>query len=84
MPKQRLACENVQVKKPRTDCIKDNLGLVVPMTTLTFVVIGMDARSKAMTDTAARVEATGGIEPPNRGFADLRLNHLATSPPIVG
>ena len=27
-----------------------------------------------------RLEATGGIEPPNRGFADPRLNHLATSP----
>ena len=26
------------------------------------------------------MEATGGIEPPNRGFADPRLNHLATSP----
>jgi hypothetical protein len=25
-------------------------------------------------------EATGGFEPPNRGFADPRLNHLATSP----
>ncbi len=27
-----------------------------------------------------QLEATGGFEPPNRGFADLRLNHLATSP----
>src|SRR5690606_6581780 len=26
------------------------------------------------------LEATGGFEPPSRGFADLRLNHLATSP----
>jgi hypothetical protein len=26
------------------------------------------------------MEATGGFEPPNRGFADLRLNRLATSP----
>ena len=26
------------------------------------------------------LEATGGFEPPNRGFADLRLNRLATSP----
>jgi hypothetical protein len=25
-------------------------------------------------------EATGGFEPPNRGFADPRLNLLATSP----
>ncbi len=29
-----------------------------------------------------RMEATGGFEPPNRGFADLRLSHLATSPCI--
>ncbi len=27
-----------------------------------------------------RMEATGGFEPPNRAFAELRLNHLATSP----
>ena len=26
------------------------------------------------------MEATGGIEPPNKSFADSRLNHLATSP----
>ena len=26
------------------------------------------------------MEATGGFEPPNRGFADPRLNLLATSP----
>ena len=26
------------------------------------------------------LEATGGFEPPNRAFAELRLNHLATSP----
>ena len=26
------------------------------------------------------LEATGGFEPPDRGFADPRLNHLATSP----
>ena len=25
-------------------------------------------------------EATGGFEPPNKGFADLSLNHLGTSP----
>ena len=29
------------------------------------------------------LEATGGFEPPNRGFADLRLNHLATSPRLL-
>jgi hypothetical protein len=28
------------------------------------------------------MEATGGFEPPNRGFANLRLNHLATSPAL--
>src|SRR5262249_4677306 len=27
-----------------------------------------------------RLEATGGFEPPNKGFADLSLNHLGTSP----
>ena len=26
------------------------------------------------------LEATGGFEPPNKAFAELRLNHLATSP----
>ena len=26
------------------------------------------------------VEAASGFEPLNRGFADLRLNHLATPP----
>ncbi len=29
------------------------------------------------------MEATGGFEPPNKGFADPRLNHLATSPLLV-
>ena len=33
--------------------------------------------------SGVKMEATGGFEPPNRGFADLRLNHLATSPSIV-
>ena len=26
------------------------------------------------------LEATGGFEPPKKAFAELRLNHLATSP----
>src|SRR5262249_14119913 len=30
--------------------------------------------------TTFGVEATGGFEPPNKGFADLSLNHLGTSP----
>ena len=29
------------------------------------------------------LEATGGFEPPNRAFAELRLNHLATSPRTI-
>ena len=29
---------------------------------------------------SSRLEAAGGFEPPNRGFADLRLSHLATPP----
>ncbi len=29
------------------------------------------------------LEATGGFEPPNRAFAELRLNHLATSPQTI-
>ena len=28
------------------------------------------------------LEAAPGVEPGNRGFADLRLNHLATPPAI--
>ena len=32
---------------------------------------------------ASVLEATGGIEPPNRGFANPCLNHLATSPPAL-
>ena len=34
----------------------------------------------ARSDRSALLEATGGFEPPNRAFAELRLNHLATSP----
>src|SRR5262245_34214718 len=30
------------------------------------------------------MEATGGFEPPNKGFADLSLNHLGTSPLRAG
>jgi hypothetical protein len=30
-----------------------------------------------------KLEATGGFEPPNRGFADPRLNLLATSPYVL-
>jgi hypothetical protein len=30
------------------------------------------------------MEATSGFEPLNRGFADPCLNHLATSPPMIG
>ena len=29
------------------------------------------------------LEATGGLEPPNKAFAELRLNHLATSPSLT-
>ena len=28
------------------------------------------------------MEATGGFEPPHKGFADLSLSHLGTSPKI--
>ncbi len=30
------------------------------------------------------MEATGGFEPPNRGFADLRLSPLGYVAPIIG
>ena len=34
-------------------------------------------------DFLNKMEATTGFEPVNRGFADPRLNHLATSPLII-
>ena len=43
---------------------------------------GAGAIGKGMGE--GEVEATGGIEPPNKGFADPRLNHLATSPRCAG
>ena len=30
-----------------------------------------------------KMEAASGFEPLNRGFADLRLNHLATPPKLI-
>src|SRR5258706_16154376 len=46
-----------------------------------------DFKSRASTNSATpaieawtRLEATGGFEPPHKGFADLSLNHLGTSP----
>ena len=31
-----------------------------------------------------QVEAWGGFEPPNNGFADRRVSHFATRPPADG
>ena len=33
-----------------------------------------------MQEARTDVEAAGGLEPPNKGFADLCLSHLATPP----
>jgi hypothetical protein len=41
-----------------------------------------EARTDAnvMGERRMKLEAASGFEPENRGFADLRLNHLATPP----
>ncbi len=36
--------------------------------------------SEASADEELELEAASGLEPESRGFADLRLNHLATPP----
>ena len=38
------------------------------------------ARNALCRPPRSKMEATGGFEPPNKGFADLSLNHLGTSP----
>jgi hypothetical protein len=38
---------------------------------------------EASADEEVELEAASGLEPENRGFADLRLNHLATPPRTV-
>ena len=35
---------------------------------------------KLLMEARERLEAAAGVEPASRGFADLRLNHLATPP----
>jgi hypothetical protein len=36
--------------------------------------------SESSSDEEVELEAASGLEPESRGFADLRLNHLATPP----
>ena len=44
---------------------------------------GAASAPRASCSVMRRLEATGGFEPPNRAFAELRLNHLATSPQAI-
>ncbi len=46
-------------------------------------VQGAEAAPNAACSALGWLEATGGFEPPNRAFAELRLNHLATSPRTI-
>src|SRR5450759_863884 len=41
---------------------------------------GTSCGKPSETGRAEVLEATGGFEPPHKGFADLSLNHLGTSP----
>jgi hypothetical protein len=44
---------------------------------------GSEAAEKSSEESAdeeVELEAASGLEPESRGFADLRLNHLATPP----
>ena len=38
---------------------------------------------KLLNDGEMKLEAASGLEPESRGFADLRLNHLATPPRAI-